>query len=167
MKITVTSPKYGAHELIIDDSDAEFVKQYGLSLWTSKRHYGFYVLAYNQDTGEQIRLHRLLVGAQKGEIVDHINRNPLDNRRSNLRVVTQLENCQNARKRKDGVTSSFRGVSKQGDRWKAQIQVKGRKKALGIHKTELAAADAYDSYVRDNCLFHTINFPNWLKLKGD
>ncbi len=43
-----------------------------------------------------IRMHRVIAGAKEGEIVDHINRNKLDNRRSNLRIVTQRENVHNS-----------------------------------------------------------------------
>jgi hypothetical protein len=42
-----------------------------------------------------VLLHREIMGAQRGEEVDHINRDRLDNRRSNLRLVTHKENCQN------------------------------------------------------------------------
>jgi len=41
------------------------------------------------------RLHRLIVHTPKGQITDHINHNRLDNRRSNLRIVTQSENMRN------------------------------------------------------------------------
>jgi hypothetical protein len=46
-------------------------------------------------SGKVPDLHRLLTGAPEGLVVDHLNRNPLDNRRANLRVVTQAENATN------------------------------------------------------------------------
>jgi hypothetical protein len=42
-----------------------------------------------------VKLHRILSGAAPGLVVDHINHDPLDNRRCNLRVVTQAENVRN------------------------------------------------------------------------
>jgi hypothetical protein len=43
-----------------------------------------------------LRLHRLIVGAGDGDIVDHINRDKLDNRTSNLRVVDMVTNARNS-----------------------------------------------------------------------
>lgn len=40
-------------------------------------------------------LHRVITGAKEGDVVDHINHDPLDNRKSNLRIVTPAENAQN------------------------------------------------------------------------
>ena len=46
-------------------------------------------------------MHREILGLSRGDgiEVDHINRNPLDNRRCNLRIVTRKENCANRRGR--------------------------------------------------------------------
>lgn len=42
-------------------------------------------------------LHRLIMNAPKGKVVDHLNHNTLDCRKKNMRVVTQSENCKNSR----------------------------------------------------------------------
>jgi hypothetical protein len=148
MKITVLSPKFGPREVLIDDEDFQLVSTLRLYLWSTSRHSGIYVHAYIPEAWyKPQRLHRVLMKAGPGEIGDHINGNPLDNRKSNLRIVTALVNNQNARKRRDGVTSRFKGVSwcKTSKKWKAQIQVCGHKKSLGLHTTEEAAARAYDA----------------------
>lgn len=70
--------------------------------------------------------------------VDHINRNRLDNRRSNLRIVTRAQNMQN-RSKGTGTTSRFRGVSRHsqnGKWWVARGKKDGRTIYLGIYEDE-------------------------------
>jgi hypothetical protein len=93
-----------------------------------------------------LRMHRLILGASPGEIVDHINGDPLDNRRENLRITTSLVNNQNAKKRRDGLTSKHKGVHfcKVSKRWKAQIQIDKKKISLGSYRSEIEAATVYN-----------------------
>lgn len=86
-------------------------------------------------------MHRLLLGEppQKGLQVDHINRNRLDNRRSNLRWVTHQQNCHNSTP-----ISGFKGTKKDGARWTARI----RNLHLGSYDTEKEAALVYDKAAR-------------------
>ena len=69
---------------------------------------------------------------------DHISRNPLDNRQSNLRCVTHRENCLN----RDN-TRKYPGVCKNGDRWKARITLRYGCKYLGTYDTEIEAHAVY------------------------
>lgn len=73
--------------------------------------------------------------------IDHINGNPLDNRISNLRDVSRLENQRN-RKRFSTNTSGVCGVVKDKDKWRAHITVNGALKSLGLFSdiSEAAAA---------------------------
>ena len=84
----------------------------------------------------KILMHRLIVGAQKGEICDHINGNKLDNRRENLRIVTHSENNHN---RNYGT-----GVIKPAgrNRWNAHIWVQGEYRWLGSYETQEEAVAA-------------------------
>ena len=59
--------------------------------------------------GERIKLHRLVMDFPKGKTVDHKNGNKLDNRKKNLRVCSQAQNCFNSRK-KSG-TNPYKGVT--------------------------------------------------------
>jgi hypothetical protein len=101
--------------------------------------------AIRNGKGGSVYMHRQIMDAPKGTDVDHINRNPLDNRRCNLRFATRSENLQNAPKRVNN-TSGFKGViwCKSVNKWRAAIGFRGAKLILGYfdHKTE--AAEAYD-----------------------
>ena len=72
------------------------------------------------------------VETNRNSVVDHINRNKLDNRRGNLRVVSKSENAFNSRRRTDN-KSGHRGVSwdKTRNKWKAQICIKGKVIPIG------------------------------------
>lgn len=89
-------------------------------------------------------LHRLLIQVPKGYVIDHINRDKLDNRRSNLRIGKQSDNLRNARKKKG--SSKYKGVSwhSQMCKWAAYITVNYKTKYLGMYLTEEEAALAYN-----------------------
>lgn len=96
--------------------------------------------------GKVYRAHRLaflwMTGEMPADRVDHINRDPDDNRWTNLRPCSQAENCLNRGARRDG-TSRFLGVSRSGSRWRAQLKMKGKKASLGYFDTEEEAHQAY------------------------
>lgn len=88
-------------------------------------------------------MHRLLLGLRKGDKrqVDHVNRDRLDNRRANLRVVAQRLNLQNNVGHRDA-SSRFRGVTwdKRRQKWAAQASDLGRHIFLGRFDDEIEAA---------------------------
>jgi len=84
-------------------------------------------------------LHRLVSGAKPKEIVDHINRNKLDNRSENLRIVSSLINSLNRSTSKQKI-SKYKGVTKKNDKW--QVYVRGD--YIGVFTSEIEAALAYD-----------------------
>jgi len=92
-----------------------------------------------------IHMHRVIMQAPKGMVVDHINRDGLDNRKANLRLATILENSRNKNKIK-GTSSKFKGVHwcKTRNKWLAGIKLNGRRKHLGSFDDETEAARAYD-----------------------
>jgi hypothetical protein len=114
-------------------------------------------------------LHRLIIdrviGEQlhESEKVDHIDRNKLNNRRSNLRVVTHAQNLANANRRRDN-EHGYRGVTynKHTDRWFARLQVNQRTIHLGHFDTPEQAAKAYDAAARQYLPEHhgQLNFPD-------
>ena len=90
-------------------------------------------------------MHRLILDAPEGALVDHQNRNGWDNRRCNIRLASAAGNCHNRWSGKSN-TSGFKGVSRHSRDgiWKAQIQVNGKKIYLGLYSAPEAAARAYD-----------------------
>lgn len=94
--------------------------------------------------------HRLVwlyhYGAFPDGVIDHIDRNPLNNSIRNLRVVKHAENCQNTKKHIDN-TSGYKGVywNKQRSRWMAKIVVNGKQHHLGIFLTPEEASVAYQA----------------------
>ena len=104
-----------------------------------------------------IYLHREIMKPTSGQDIDHRDQHKLfcykvvDNRRSNLRVVTRAHNNVNARKRA-ACTSIYKGVcwNKQKEAWKSQITVSKRKVFLGYFGSEAEAAVAYNQAHQSN-----------------
>lgn len=94
--------------------------------------------------GKAYRMHRLITGATKGMVVDHIDGNTLNNRKSNLRVCTNAENLRNQHSVRG--RSKFKGVyfNKVEKLWRAQIMVNRKKICIGKFATPRTAAKAYD-----------------------
>lgn len=103
-----------------------------------------------------IRMHRVILERIVGrpltskELCDHINCNPLDNRRSNLRIATNAQNCQNVRRTKQN-KSGYKGVYwlNQRNGWIAQIGINNRNHWLGTFATPEAAYEAYCAAARE------------------
>jgi hypothetical protein len=95
-------------------------------------------------SGKHLVLHRHLTGAGVGQIVDHVNGDRLDNRRANLRICDRVGSNQNRRARRDS-KAPFKGITRNGNKWLAQIMVQKRYYRLGLFETALQAARAYDA----------------------
>ena len=77
-------------------------------------------------------------------VVDHINDDKLDNKVSNLRLVSNREN---STKKSRGV-SNFVGVSRMGNKWRANLRIKGDLIYLGSYNTEVEASNAYNNKLK-------------------
>src|SRR6185503_4146389 len=105
--------------------------------------------AYVLSTDRRYKLHRFIMDAPAGVDVDHINGDPLDNRRENLRLVTARENQANSRKR-SRASSQYKGVAWHpvSGKWRAYIAPDRKQQHIGLFSTELDAARAYDERAR-------------------
>ena len=140
------------HDVQISARDRALVRAYS---WYTVVVSGIrYVQAYagtgRSDT-RKIYMHRLVLGAKKGQTVDHKDRNGLHNNRRNLRLATKAQNNINSTKRRSA--SGFKGVkrnstAKRTPSWVAELRVKGRMVHVGCYPTAEVAARAYDAMVR-------------------
>jgi len=115
---------------IVDDDDYEWAAS--ISWSNCGRGY-----ASNSKKG---KLHRLIMKAQRGEEVDHINGNKLDNRKYNLRITNKKGNMENRNKYKNNI-SGFRGVSwhKYSQSWISQVSHNNKRYSKFFHSKEEAA----------------------------
>lgn len=116
---------------IIDDQDFERISQFHWnSVRVNKQCEAIY--ATTKIAKKTVYMHRMVMGAQPGQEVDHIFGNGLDNRRDNLRFVTSAQNKMNQGVRKNS-TSRIKGVSWSPERrrWQVYIQVDGKRVPLG------------------------------------
>ena len=146
MKIPLTKGKFA----IIDDADEKLISNYSWQAYyvgrkNSKR---WYAGARERITNKMVYMHRLLSGVD-GMLVDHINGDSLDNRRSNLRPCTNSQNNMN-KGPTTTTTSKYRGVNfdKCRNKWKSRIKVGSRQIFIGRFQLEVEAALAYDKYAK-------------------
>lgn len=93
------------------------------------------------------KMHRLIVDCPDNYVVDHINRNTLDNRKANLRVTTQCVNTIN-RGASPLSSTGVKGVYKEGKKYRADISVKKKRLYLGIFNTFEEAIEAREKAER-------------------
>ncbi|MCM1219569.1 MAG: HNH endonuclease [Lachnospiraceae bacterium] len=133
--------KCGDAIILLDAENVDLASSYQ---WTVGTH-GYVTSGAGK---KQTLLHRLVAGAEDGCIVDHVNRNKLDNRKSNLRICTCQQNMFN-REQQANNQSGYKGVCQtKGGLWQAQIQYCGRAVYLGCYGDALSAAAAYDAAAR-------------------
>lgn len=128
---------------IVDDEDFEYLAQYR---WRFNNGYAVRRESCSGGkNGKTIQMHRVVNKTPEGFHTDHINGNKLDNRKSNLRTATNVQNSRNVGKHKNN-TSGFKGVSfcPRDNKWIAMIRILGKKKNLGRFPTKEIAKSAYD-----------------------
>ncbi len=113
--------------------------------------------------GRDIFMHRLVTDAPKGLVVDHIDRDGMNNTKRNLRLCSIKQNMRNTGPTANK-SSPYKGVSlhKATGRWRASIfwRERGRSLHLGYFKDEIAAAKAYDKEAKKRFgEYAYLNFP--------
>ena len=129
---------------IIDAEDWELVKGYNWRAVYSKKTRSYYAdtVIYWDGKQQGILMHRLIMNAPNEMMVDHRNHNTLDNRKCNLRLCTHAQNKCNTLKYATN-TSGYKGVSRNGNKWQANIKVHQVRHYLGTFDTPEIAHAAY------------------------
>lgn len=127
---------------LIDADDEELCRPY---VWYQMTNGYVAAMSKNAD-GERcvVLLHRLVMDAPAGKVVDHRFGDVLDCRKRNLRVTTQVVNGHNRHRLNANNKSGVRGVfwTKRHQKWQARIQINGRVIGLGLFHSLDAAAEA-------------------------
>lgn len=141
IKIPLTRGKFA----IIDDEDFKLVSHLKWSFASAG-----YAISRFPNYGKLVLMHRIILGAKKGQSVDHKNGNGLDNRKSNIRLCSHKQNMMN-RKKPSHNTSGYKGVTwdKQMKKWRVQIRHSETNSYIGLFKNIIDAANAYDKKAKE------------------
>ena len=151
-------PLTQGYDAIVDDEDYDSLS--GFKWFACVYTNGVYAMRGRRisepGTQKHIRMHRQIMNAPDGMLVDHINRNPLDNRRENLRLVTLAQNNRNKR-----ALGTFKGTRTYLDGWRAELRTNGRMFRGPPRKTQAQAARDYDLLaIEHHGEFAYLNFPD-------
>lgn len=149
--------------ILVDDEDCVYLSQFKWFIRKTKNN--MYAKTFVNKGKEPIKteeMHRMLIKRLKGQEIDHINRNGLDNRKENLRISTRAQNSMNRAKYKNKVFSSiYKGVHKNpNNSFSATIWLNKKSVRIGSFRSEEEAAKAYDARATiEFGEFAYLNFP--------
>ena len=170
--LTIESKTHGTHHVLLDDEDYDRVVAAETKWHIQKdgRREVFYVRRPTYENGKQkaIHLHRFIMDAPKGKVVDHINGDGRDNRKENLRICTNAENTRNRNVPPRGTTGYYGVHHKRKDTKQYHAYIKDPKRqrrstriTAGNYFTAEEAAMEYDKLAKEyHGEFATLNFPD-------
>jgi len=157
-RIKLTQGKYA----IVDVEDFERLNQYNWH-WTC---YGYACRKvpkkFRKGDERHAYMHKELCPVPDGMVVDHINRNKLDNRKVNLRPATKQQNAWNGTFKRRTGKPRYGGIywDKALKKWRVRLDIDGRTESFGCYSDELEAAMAYDRVAKQHRgEFASLNFP--------
>jgi hypothetical protein len=132
----------------VDDCDAHLLDDHKWTAFRSGGNWYVHRTVMKNYVSRSISLHRAIMCPADGLVVDHINGDTLDNRRSNLRIATIAQNLRN-KKTPSSNTSGYKGVvdtkcKLRKRRFKAQVKFEGKRHHIGYYLTAEEAAHAYN-----------------------
>lgn len=151
---------------IVDDEDYGRMSQYKWQASVRSNTLVYAIGNARTSSGRRTRvyLHRMVMGAEKGQQVDHINRNGLDCQRHNLRFSTHGQNMANSKNRNNR-GRKYRGVYLYASGWYAVLMANKVYYTEGPFNDEVEAASARDVLaVKHHGEFAALNFPRVSKI---
>lgn len=146
---------------VVDDSDFEEINQWKWCFVPSREGTGYAFRSKGKGgTWESFLMHRVIMKPPKSMMIDHINHDGIDNRRENLRIVTNSQNQSNVGLISTN-TTGFRGVRFHKNGWEASLKFNTTFIYLGRFKSAEDAARAYDSKILE--LHGELAFTNFPK----
>jgi hypothetical protein len=145
--VVINSNKYGQFMIVIDTDMVSVINGHTWSI--SKLHNMFYAsTSMTKATGKRgvVYMHAVINGTPFGFVTDHISGDSLDNRRCNLRSITNQQNQFN-RKTAKGYTTLPNG------KYRAQLQLNNRFVHIGVYDTE---QEAHEAYLEAKKIYHRI-----------
>lgn len=138
MSCIIHLPRGFFTQVSVDDFERLSVVKWGVNLDRASKAY-----ACRKVQGKRVYMHREITSCPAGLVVDHINGDTLDNRRTNLRICTERQNLYNCLTTN---LTGYKGVSSGGaGGYRSRIQHPAYGEIyLGLYKSPQDAADAYD-----------------------
>ena len=148
----------GGYRAIVDAED-HFRASY--FTWSHHQHDGMHYAHTTDLDGKSLSLHRFIMDARPGQMIDHINGDGLDCRKSNMRFCTTAQNSQNRRASRNHKHGQYKGVTcRKSGRWLARIGNGYKSIYLGDFPDAESAARAYDAAALTHFgEFARLNFP--------
>jgi len=147
---TFTIPLTQGQVALVDERDFYQLRKHNWYAWFNKDTQSFYARRNIKKGYKRTSqwMHRFILGLEHGDKCqgDHVNHNTLDNRRENLRIVTNRKNQENRRDQsKYGVGVK---IDKRDGKFRIQVQVNGRRESVGYFSTVEEAQEAREKFLR-------------------
>lgn len=141
----LTTLRIKEDQILVDPEDLALVSQKSWYVRMDKRVFTKILVNGHR---RNLFIHRFIMNASLDEEVDHINRDPLDNRKSNLRLCKRWQNEMNKPPRVDNLLG-LKGVQPSLKKWRARIKWQKKNINLGTFPTKEEAARAYNEKAKE------------------